>query len=138
MQTYFGEYLISDDKALVQIDRVCELLSDTYWAHSRTKETTQTVIDNSFCFGVYKDGVQVAFARCITDYGAIYYLADVVVDKDYRGKGLGKALIRFITEHELFATKYGVLDTRDAHGLYERFGFVRTEPGRYMVRRRSR
>ena len=127
MEMLFKEYTISDDKSLIQAERVYELLSTTYWAEHRSKDIIKKTIENSVCFGVYKDGVQVGYARCITDYGALYYLADVIVGEEHRGIGLGKALIKFITEHEIFAPLYGVLNTKDAHGLYEQFGFQKDQ-----------
>ena len=121
------DYLISDDKNLIQSDRVFEMLSGTYFAKSRTNDTIQKSIDNSMCFGVYIDNIQVGFARCITDYATTYYLCDVVVDESHRGQGLGKTLTKFITEHESLTTLMGILGTEDADGLYEKFGFMRDQ-----------
>ena len=138
MNVYFEGYLISDDKNLLQVDRVHELLLTTYWAQTRPKETVVKSIENSFCFGIYdKDNVQVGFARCVTDFTTMFYLADVVVDEAHRGKGLGKALIKNLTEHEHFATITGLLNTRDAHGLYEQYGFERDNGESTMRRRRK-
>ena len=120
-------YLISDDKNLIQSDRVFEMLSGTYFAKGRTKGIVQKSIDNSLCFGIYKNNMQVGFARCITDYATTYYLCDVVVDEKHRGKGLGKALTKFIIEHSSLTTSMGVLGTEDAQGLYEKFGFKRDQ-----------
>jgi len=119
-----GGYVLSDDKSLLQFDRICELLSTTYWAKSRPKDIIAKSIEHSLCFGVYLDGVQVGFARCITDYATTYYLCDVVIDEAHRGLGLGKALVKHITEHESLTGAMGVLGTRDAHGLYEKYGFI--------------
>jgi len=118
-------YLISDNKNIIQSDRVFEMLSSTYFAKNRAKDIIGKSIKNSMCFGVYLDNIQVGFARCITDYATIYYLCDVVIDEKHRGQGLGKALTKFITQHESLATAMGVLGTEDAHGLYEKFGFMR-------------
>jgi GNAT superfamily N-acetyltransferase len=122
-----GNYLISDDKNLIQSDKVFEMLSKTYFAKERTKDIVQKSIDNSLCFGIYIDNMQVGFARCITDFSTTYYLCDVVVDEKHRGQGLGKALTKYITEHEALATAMGVLGTEDAHGLYEKYGFMRDQ-----------
>ena len=119
-----GKYLISDEKCLIQNDRVFEMLSATYFVKGRTKDTIAKSIDNSICFGIYIDDVQVGFARCITDYATTYYLCYVVVDEKYRGHGLGKALTKFIVEHESLSTSMGVLGMEDAHSLYEKFGFM--------------
>jgi len=123
MNKNFNDFLFSDDKNLLQVDRIHEMLSTTYWGDKRPREIMQTIIDNSVCFGIYKDDVQVGFARFVTDYAVLYYLADVVIDEKYRGQELGKTLIKFITEHEIIAGFTGFLNTRDAHSLYEQFGF---------------
>lgn len=123
MNMYFREFLISDDSNLIQLDCVCEMLSNTYWANNRSQEAIKKSIENSLCFGVYKDNIQIGFARCVTDYAVLYYLCDVTIDKKYRGQGLGKALMKCITEHELLVPLLGLLGTENAQGLYEQFGF---------------
>ncbi|MCL2002862.1 MAG: GNAT family N-acetyltransferase [Oscillospiraceae bacterium] len=123
MELRYNDFLISDDKSLIQIDRVYELLKTTYWAKNRSKEIVDKTIENSLCFGVYKDDVLIGFARVITDYAAVYWLGDVVVDERYRGQEIGKALIDFITKHKQLESLLGLLGTKDASGLYEQFGF---------------
>jgi GNAT superfamily N-acetyltransferase len=119
----FKEFIISDDKKLIQLDRVCTLLSTSYWANDRSRETIQLSIENSLCFGVYHGDMQIGFARCVTDYATIYWLGDVIIDSSYRGIGLGKALVSAVVEHEQLAHLGGTLGTNDAHGLYEKYGF---------------
>lgn len=116
---------LSDDKKLIQIDRVHTLLKSTYWANNRTIEKLQKSIENSLCFGIYKDGIQIGFARCVTDFATVYWLCDVVIDNEYRGKSLGKALMKSIIEHDDLKSIMGILGTKDAHGLYEQYGFNR-------------
>ncbi len=134
MECQFGEFLISDDKGLLQPDRVDELMHATYWAAERSSEVTQRAIENSLCVGVYRDGTQIAFARCVTDYATLFWLADVAVDERFRGQGVGKAMVEAILGHESLRGVRGLLATRDAHGLYSRFGFVQVEPDKYMRR----
>ena len=123
MERMIGTVRISDDKALLQIDRICALLKTSYWAGERSRETIERSIANSLCFGVYQDGEQVGFARCVTDYATMFWLADVILDERVRGQGLGKALVDLIVSHELLQGLVGTLATRDAQGLYQRFGF---------------
>ena len=119
-------FLISHDKNLLQIDTVQQMLHTTYWAKDRTLDVIQRSIDHSsMVFGVYHRNTQVGFARCVTDYTTIYYLCDIVIDKAYRGKGLGKSLIRFIVAQENVKNLRGLLLTSDAHGLYEQYGFAK-------------
>lgn len=63
----------------------------------------------------------------------IYWLCDVFIDENYRGKGIGKKLIESIVESDQFKNLLWVLGTRDAHGLYEAYEFVR-DPERFMSR----
>ncbi|OJU10023.1 MAG: GNAT family N-acetyltransferase [Clostridiales bacterium 43-6] len=127
MNMLYGDFLLSDDTQKIQLDRVCEMLSTTYWANNRSKEAIEESIKNSLCFGIYKDDIQIGFARCVTDYATMYWLGDVIIDEKYRGIGLGKFLIKSITEHEEIAPCFGLLGTKDAHGLYEKFGFVKNQ-----------
>ena len=137
MELIYNDFLISDDKSLIQIDCVYELLKTAYWTKKWiTKEIVALSVKNSFCFGVYKDTDLIGFARCVTDYSTMYYLTDVVIDDSYRGQGLGNILTKFIAEHEIFSPLLGVLETKDAHGLYEKYGF-KTSKG-YAMRKDPR
>lgn len=132
MNIQFGDYEISDDKKRLDLDAVHALLGRSYWANNRTRETLERSVENSRCFGVYdRQGRQVAFARIITDDATMYYLCDVIVDEAYRGKGIGKKMVRSIVESEDLRGLTGYLATDDAHGLYEKYGF-RREPEKVL------
>ncbi len=120
-------FVFSRDKGLLQLDRICGLIAQTYWAKDRSRGKIQTSIENSLCFGVYKDGRQVGFARAVTDYASVYWVSDVIIDPAYRGRGLGKRLVELITTTDELQGVRGILRTRDAHGLYEKFGFVKDD-----------
>ena len=100
------------------------LLSETYWAAGRSRETVRITIDNSVCFSVLSGGRQVGFARVVTDHAVFAWIADVVIHPDHRRRGLGKFLMRCIQDHPDIPKSLQVLRTRDAHGLYEKFGFT--------------
>jgi len=117
------DYRISDNKSLISVDQVCNLLAKSYWAAERPRECIETSIANSVCYGVYHYDLQIGFARVVTDYATMYYIADVIIDEQHRGKGLGKKLIGFITEQAVYKNLLGMLLTSDAHGLYQQYGF---------------
>ncbi len=123
MERQVGASIISDDKNRLQIERICALLKTSYWAGERSRETIERSIEHSLCFGVYQNGEQVGFARCVTDFATMFWLADVILDERVRGQGLGKALVDTILSHEQLQGLVGTLATRDAQGLYQRFGF---------------
>lgn len=134
MEQYWDKFLISDNPALLQADAIYAMLHKSYWANERTRETILRSIAHSLCFGAYHEGEQVGFARCITDYATSFLLADVIIDERFRGQGLGKAMVSAILAHEALQGLTGTLATRDAHTLYERFGFVSVEAKYYMRR----
>lgn len=65
MKWVYEEYKISDNKSLIVLDRVCEMLFKSYWASQRPKESTKIAISNSICYGIYHNDLQVGFALVI-------------------------------------------------------------------------
>jgi GNAT superfamily N-acetyltransferase len=120
------EYSISTDPSLLDVDTIHHYLSkESYWAQHIPKEVVEKSIANSLCFGLYHDDKQIGFARLITDKATFAYLADVFVLEAYRGKGLSKWMMTAIHAHpEVQGLRRWVLGTRDAHGLYEQFGWT--------------
>lgn len=117
-------YTISTDDELLDVNVIYNYLTHSYWATGRTLETVQQSLEYSLNFGLYFENQQIGLARVITDYTTFAYLADVFILKEYRGNGLGKWLLKTIMEWgKLQPTKGWVLKTRDAHGLYKKYGF---------------
>ena len=123
----------------IGLDEVARLLKTTYWANKRSKEQIEVSMRNSSCYGIYLDSEPklIGFARVITDYATTWYLCDVIIDPEYRQRGLGKSLVSHIASRPEYAGLRGLLMTRDAHGLYEKYGF-KTADGRAMERPPSR
>jgi len=120
-------YELDDDRARLDRDAIHGYLGGvSYWAKGRTREQQDELIDLSErVVGLYKDGSQIGFARAVDCAGAGFvYLADVYVLDEHRGRGLGKQLVREMIEEGALAGRRWVLHTRDAHTLYEQFGFV--------------
>jgi GNAT superfamily N-acetyltransferase len=120
-----GEFEISTDPAWIDVDAVYRFLTASYWAKGIPLATVQRSIANSLCFGIYRGSEQAGFARVITDRATFAYLADVFVIETFRGRGLSKWLMQCIMAHpELQGLRRWSLITRDAHGLYQQFGFA--------------
>lgn len=84
----------------------------------------ERAVANSLCFGLYDENKQIGFARVITDRATFAYLADVFVLESHRGQGLAKWMMQVISAHEdLQGLRRFMLATRDAHALYQQFGF---------------
>lgn len=120
-------YKISVEKALLDIECISNWLSTTYWASARSKEMIIKSIENSLCFGLYGEDGQAGFVRVVSDYATISWVCDVFVAPEHRGKGLSKWLMEVMVEHPDIRHTSMILATRDAHGLYEQYGFTRRE-----------
>jgi len=117
-------YFVSNDKSKLDIKIIHEFLTNSYWSANIPEWIVKKAIENSLCFGIYNDTTQVGFARVITDYTSFAYLADVFIIEEQRGKGLSKMLIQeIISSPQLKTIRKWMLATRDAHGLYSKFGF---------------
>ena len=130
-----NKFLISTDKSKLDILMIHNFLKSFYWAENISKAIVEKSIKNSLCFGVYEGNKQVGFAKVISDYATSALLRDVFILEFYRGKGLGKWLIKYILEYpDLQNVQKWLLGTKDAHELYRRYGFQNlTEPETMMV-----
>jgi GNAT superfamily N-acetyltransferase len=132
-------FTISTDKALLDFQVLHDYLSeDSYWAQGIPEEIIRRSIENSVCFGVY-EGIsdrQVGFARLITDHATFAYICDVFIVPAFQGQSLGKQLMAAIEAYllPLGCRRWGLV-TKDAHGLYEKFGFEVESNGRWMTRK---
>jgi GNAT superfamily N-acetyltransferase len=134
-----ARFRFSADPVDIDRDRVHRWLSEqSYWARGRSRETQDAAIDASRNFAVIDTdaGVQVAYARVVTDGATFAWLCDVFVDPEVRGQGVGVGLVGGIVELlEPLGLRRIALSTGDAHGLYEKFGFrPLARPEQWMVR----
>ena len=120
-------YVITDEQDAVDLETVCALLHTTYWAGDRPKEVIAKSIQHSLCISVLADHRQVGFARVVTDHSTFGWIADLIIDPEHQGRGLGKAVVQFIQDHPDLHVGRQMLRTADAHGLYEQFGFYRDD-----------
>lgn len=101
------------------------IIHESYWAKTTSAEILRKALDHSFNFHLLHEGKQVGLARVITDFATFGYLSDVYVRPEHAGKGLGKWMMETILAHpELQGFRRWLLLTKDAHGLYEKFGFI--------------
>lgn len=116
---------ITTERARIDVDRVHGFLcNESYWAKGISRAVVERSIEHSLPFAAYDGGELVAFARVVTDYAVFAYLADVFVVPAHRGRGISQQLMTAIRSHpRLQGLRRWSLVTRDAHGLYEQFGF---------------
>lgn len=128
-------FIVTTDPARLDVELIHGFLSkSSYWAEGVSREVVARSIETSLCFGVYDGERPVGFARVITDYATFAYIGDVFILESHRGRGLANFLMECIVQHpELQGLRRWMLATRDAHGLYGKFGFKPlARPERFM------
>ena len=142
-----GSYTVCTDPDLLDLDVIHDYLLYSYWSPGVPREVVAKAIKHSLCFGLYADDgettgdgegrAQIGFARLVTDQATFAYFADVFVLEEYRGAGLGVWLIDCMMHcPAIDGVRSFFLQTKDAHSLYEKFGFETvSDTGRMMALR---
>ncbi len=127
-------FSLGTDPAQLDIDVIHNFLTNSYWAWGIPRDVVVRSIENSLCFGIYEGPRQVGFARVISDFATYAYIGDVFILESHRGRGLSQWMMEAIVSHpKLQNLRRWTLLTRDAHGLYAKFGFTQiVSPERYM------
>jgi len=133
-----GAYLVTTDKARLDLEMVHGFLKISYWAAGISADVVMRSVKNSLAFGLFRGDEQVGFARVVTDYATFAYLADVFVLEPHRGQGLGRWMMEVVFSHpELQGLRRWMLATWDAHGLYRKYGFTELENPQIFMERYS-
>jgi GNAT superfamily N-acetyltransferase len=130
-----GNLLISTDPDRLNLPLIHDFLANrSYWAAGRPLEVVRRSLENSLCFGLYERGRQIGLVRVVTDRATFAWLCDVFVLEEHRGQGLGKWLVQSVLSHPaLQGLRRVLLGTLDAHGLYQKFGFMPlADPTRFL------
>jgi GNAT superfamily N-acetyltransferase len=126
---------LDDDRSRIDLDAVHRYLAEeSYWARGRPYEDVDVLVrEAARVVGLYQDGRQIGFCRAARCAPGLFYLADVYVLEEFRGRGLGNELVREMLDNGPLAGKRWLLHTEDAHELYRKFGFG--EPSRKVLER---
>lgn len=128
------DFYISTDFSKIDINSVCSLLAKSYWANTRKRDAIVRSLENSLCFSIFHKDKQIGLIRVITDYATFAYLCDVIIEEEYRHKGLGVWSLECVFKHpDLQNLRRWCLATQDAHEFYKKFGFNSlSNPERFM------
>jgi len=125
IESHRESFTISTDPARLNIDAIADMLTRAYWAKGRTREVIARYLQYSLTFGVFEGNRQIGLARVVSDYTTFAWLCDVFIHEDFRGLGVGKWLLETVHSHpDLQGLRRWMLATRDAHGLYEQYGWT--------------
>lgn len=122
------------DLEKIDFEFVYSFLTTSYWSEGISRSRMKRAMENSVNVLALSNDKPAAYARIITDQATFAYLCDVFVIEAERGKGISKALMKYILAMpELQGIKRFNLATKDAHELYRQFGWTElAQPERYM------
>ena len=111
------------------IDEIVDLYKAAGWWQESPEARTviPSMIRGSFCFMVARslEGRIIGMARVISDGYSDAYIQDVVVLESYRGRGVGRELVRRLTQF-CVARKIawiGLVAEPGTQGLYQELGY---------------
>ena len=127
-------FTVTTDPSRLDLDMIHGFLTASYWATHIPRGEVERALRHSLCFCVFEGPRQVGFTRVISDFATFAYVSDVFVLPSHRGRGAGRALMAAVMAHpDLQGLRRWTLFTRDAHGLYRKFGFGEArDPDRLM------
>jgi GNAT superfamily N-acetyltransferase len=113
-----------------------------WWLDHYTTEGLDDLIKGSFAFAVVIDkntGQAVGMGRAISDGVSDAWLQDIVVLKDFRGMGLGRAITKKLLEYCMARglVWVGLVAEPGSRKFYEPLGFEKL-PGEPMVFKRGK
>ncbi|MFM7232181.1 MAG: GNAT family N-acetyltransferase [bacterium] len=128
---------ISLDPARPDVDAIHRMLAATYWSPDIRREVVAEALRNSITVVAIDDatGATVGVARVVSDRATFAWLCDVVVEESWRGHGISRRMLEELERHPALQTlRRWCLATRDAHGLYRKFGYQPVPADRWMER----
>jgi GNAT superfamily N-acetyltransferase len=128
-------YTVTLDPARQDLDAIHEMLAGSYWSTNIRRDVLAEALRNSIVALAIDDssGQTVGLARVVTDRATFAWLCDVFVAESHRGHGLSRRMLEELERHPALQTlRRWCLATRDAHGLYEKFGYRPVPADRWM------
>lgn len=112
-----------------QLGDLRRLYEREWWTQGRSEAQVRTLIENSDIIVAFCEAESrrlVAFARVLTDFTIKALVFDVIVDRDYRGQGLGKTLLDTVLAHPVLKSvrSFELYCRSELVPFYERWGFT--------------
>ncbi|WP_316809300.1 GNAT family N-acetyltransferase [Pedobacter agri] len=92
------QYKLNVDLSEVDWQRILELFKAVAWKYRKAGEIEGTFRNSTATIFVYHNELIIAFGRVVGDGRYYAMLADIVVDPDYQGQGLGKYLVQALND----------------------------------------
>jgi predicted GNAT family N-acyltransferase len=132
------EYKVIKKLNKKQVKDLHKLYKNEWWTKDRSKKEIKKMLKHTdIVIGVVnKKGKLIAFARVLSDFVFKAEIYDVIVDKKYRGLGLGELLLTKIIKHKKLKEikQFNLQCLDELEPFYKKFGFKRVDNLVYMRR----
>ena len=132
------EYKVIKKLNKKQVKNLHKLYKNEWWSKDRSKKEIKKMLKHTdIVIGVVnKKGKLIAFARVLSDFVFKAEIYDVIVDKKYRGLGLGELLLTKIIKHKKLKNikQFNLQCLDELEPFYKKFGFKRVDNLLYMRR----
>jgi len=132
------EYKVIKKLNKKQVKDLHKLYKNEWWTKDRSKKEIKKMLKHTdIVIGVVnKKGKLIAFARVLSDFVFKAEIYDVIVDKKYRGLGLGELLLTKIIKHKKLKNikQFNLQCLDELEPFYKKFGFKRVDNLVYMRR----
>tara|TARA_R110002096_G_scaffold350395_2_gene543496 strand:+ start:69903 stop:70946 length:1044 start_codon:yes stop_codon:yes gene_type:complete len=124
-----ADWVLRSQLSTGHAEQVAHLLRETYWNQQTSAQAIESAHKGSTAWvgALASDGSVRGSARALADGSKSAWIYDVIVDEQYRGNGIGYAVMKLLLDHPKVRNCQSVaLATRDAKQFYEKFGFRTT------------
>jgi len=131
-------YSLTED----HIKQLHSLYKNEWWTNNRSlDETMQCVQGSQIVIGLINDNnTLIGFVRVITDFTFKALIFDLIVDENYRRKGLSKRLISLVKTHTKLRNilHFELYCLPELVGYYKKLGFLDDIDGIRLLRHINR
>ncbi|MCR5350584.1 MAG: GNAT family N-acetyltransferase [Acholeplasmatales bacterium] len=110
---------------------------DVEWHFLRDFEISKLLNNSDIKVSIYDNDLCVGVGRCLTDNVNLFLICDVMVMKEYQGKGIGKLIVNNLIDRikNINSTdKYiYVMSVKGKEGFYEALGFKKDIKSGYCI-----
>lgn len=104
--------------------RINELNQKEGWNNlvEKMEDTKEAWMQSNIAFVIENEDSVIGYIRGMTDTRVSLYICELLIDQRYRGRGLGKKLLRYV--HSLYPrTRIEMLASSTSHTYYESNGY---------------
>jgi GNAT superfamily N-acetyltransferase len=137
-----AQFEVRDTVTERHLPDLMRLFASAWWAEHRTPDDVRRVLTASTIVVALvdlRDDRLVGFARVLTDFTYTAMIMDVVVDPDFRGTGLGAAVMDAVVGQPRLAAVQSVelVCQPELRAFYRRWGFSENVGRSALMRRAS-